>query len=394
MAKTAMSVSAARLTRFELRMTLLLGGVLGVRMLGLFMLLPVLVISGGQYAGATPLLLGIALSIYGLTQAVFQVPFGWLSDKYGRPAIISVALALFVAGSIAAALADTIGELIAARAVQGSGAVGTVVMACIADQVSAEARVKANALVGMCIGAAFLGGLIIGPIAAGIAGVSGIFVLMAALGALAWAVCFFKLPPDPGGRAQHLTRSIAEVLLDGDQRRLFAGAFFLHGAMTACFMVLPSVLYAHLDPDRHWLFYLLVLIAAFIPVIPLLAACQEAQRVKAVVLIMIVLCCTGEFLLPFVAENLALVGLVMALFFFAFNVLEAVLPTLVSRACAPHQRGVAMGMLSGGQFSGTFAGGLIAGWGIGLWGMQWISVVAFIVMVLWLLVGAAMRVPP
>lgn len=382
-----------RLSRSELRITLLLGSVLGVRMLGLFMLLPVLALGGGRYAGATPVLLGVALSIYGLTQAVFQIPFGWLSDKYGRFVIIAVGLGLFVIGSVMAVYADTIGELIFARMVQGAGAIGTAVMACIVDYVDAGVRVKANALVGMCIGIAFLGGLIGGPVVAGIAGITGIFIVMTVLGLFALVICLIGVPRANKGQSISLSAAFSALAGNDDLRPLFAGAFLLHCAMTACFMVLPGILSTHIGLGEHWLFYLPVLILAFLPVMPILGFCRKSGIVKVLMVVAIVICGVSEATLPLIGYMLPFVGLSMVLFFFSFNVLEAILPTLTGHACPPEYRGVAMGMLSTGQFLGTFAGGLIAGWGIGIWGDPWLSFIGLVIVALWIPLIVFARAP-
>lgn len=382
-----MPPSPAKLSASETRLSLLLGGVVGVRMLGLFMLLPVFVLHGERYAGATPFLLGAALSVYGLTQGLLQIPFGALSDRLGRKTMLVVGLSLFVVGGVFAVFSETIGELIIARAVQGAGAVGTVVLATITDHVREEVRSKANAFIGMGIGLAFFFGLLAGPALAAAAGMDAVFALTAALGGAALVLVVVGLP---GERPAHrVVDSPLAVLRHGELRALFGGAFFLHMMMTSCFLLLPAILLDAMGPGGHWLFYAPVLVAAFLPVFYTLHRIGADNRFALPVLV--VVCALGEAALPFVGGTLPLVGLTMTLFFFAFNLLEAMLPTRVGALCPPSGRGAAMGMFSTGQFLGVFAGGFIAGWGMELWGAFWISAVAAFSAAAWLAVEFVTR---
>ena len=382
-----MSSPSLKLSGHERRVSALLGAVVGVRMLGLFMLLPVFVVSGERYAGATPFLLGVALSIYGLAQAALQIPFGVLSDKYGRRRMLVAGLSLFVAGGVLAVFAETIGELIVARVVQGSGAVGTVALACIADHVRADRRAKANIFIGLGIGLAFFIGLIGGPIVVGAAGMDGVFVLTAILGATALALVWFKLPA--GGererpeRAAHAESPFA-ALRNGELRVFFVGAFFLHAMMTSCFMLLPESLSEAMGRDGHWRFYAPVLSLSFVLSFLLLGRRRTVGGHRTP-LALVALCGLSEAALPFVAGNLALVGLCMTAFFFAFNLLEAMLPARIGAACPPDGKGAAMGMFSTGQFLGVFAGGVISGWSMGVWNEYAISVIALSASGAWLI---------
>jgi MFS family permease len=354
-----------RMNDAELRATLALASVFGLRMLGMFLILPVFVLYATDLPGATPALMGLALGIYGLTQGLLQIPFGWLSDRVGRKPVITVGLLLFAAGSVVAALAPDMGWTIAGRALQGAGAVAAVLTALLADLTRDGVRTRAMAVVGITIGASFGLSLVLGPVLDAWFGVRGIFWLTAVLAGIGIAVVWGVVPAaSPAARAHDADGG---ALLAPGLLRLDAGIFVLHAVLMALFIVLPPALaeMPQLAARPHAWLYLPVLMASVILMLPLVFA-NERPRWR-------VLLQRGAILL--LAAALATMGLgygqwwpmVLALlaFFTAFNFLEASLPAAVSRVAPERGRGLALGVYSSSQFLGAFAGGALGGvlWG-------------------------------
>ena len=378
-----------------------LGGVYALRMMGLFIVLPVLATAASGYASSTPVLIGLALGIHGLTQAMFQLVLGFLSDKIGRQPVIIGGMLIFVAGSIVAAMADTVYGLIIGRAIQGSGAISAVVMAFASDLVAEQKRSKAMAIIGIGIGGAFILSLIIGAPMESAFGLRGIFLLSAASGVGAILMIMFAfrhLPKVNYSKTRRLSwDSISEVLHNRELLRLNVGVFVLHLVMTANFLFLPTWIEGGLSLGRsqHWLFYAPVLIGSFLLMLPLLIAAEKKRCVSTVLPLMVLLLSVSQLLLCFI-NTLAPFVIVIAtvLFFGTFNYLEANLPALTTRFCSGDIKGTALGIFSQSQFLGIFAGGLLGGVLLSVVGHEGIYTFGTIATLLWAFLAWSMTEPP
>jgi MFS family permease len=351
----------------ERRATVSLGLVYAVRMLGLFMILPVFALYAGELEYATPFLMGLAIGVYGLTQALLQIPLGMLSDRVGRKPVIIGGLITFAAGSVLAALADSIYGVIAGRALQGSGAIAATVMALAADLSREEARTKVMAALGFSIGLSFAVALVVGPLLEQWIGVPGIFWSTAALAALAILLVIGVVPRPERLRFQRdtevVTSALGRVLKDRALLRLDLSIFLLHMVMTANFTVIPSQLRdgASLPEQWHWLMYLGVLLGSFLIMLPFLILGERRGHIKTILLGAILCMAAAEFSLVFSAASLTTMAASMLLLFSAFNLLESVLPSLASKLSPPGLRGTSMGVYSSSQFLGVFTGGALGG---------------------------------
>lgn len=394
------SRSTHRMTRAELRSTAYLAGVSGLRMFGLFVVLPVLSLFAASLpGGADPAMIGFALGAYGLAQAVLQIPFGWASDRVGRKPAIAFGLAVFAAGSFLAAWAPDIGWLAAGRTLQGAGAVSAAVMALAADLTRDEVRTRAMALIGITIGGTFAASLVAGPLLGGAIGVRGIFVLTGILALAAIAVVRFGVPDPPasaprareeGGRV-----AIRRVLVDPQLLRLDFGIFALHAILMALFVQMPfSLRDAGIEPASHWTVYLPVLVVSVGIVLPLFRSVDRPGRGKAVLTGAIAVLGLGLAILAAAGTSLVAIVAGLGVFFCAFNLLEASLPSMVSRFAPRASRGTAIGVFSGMQYLGMFAGG--AGGGLLLKHAGPAAVYGFgaALAALWLVAGATMANPP
>lgn len=377
---------------FERRAVFSLAGLYIFRMLGLFMVLPVLSLYGQGYQGASPALLGLALGIYGLSQACLQLPFGYLSDRFGRKPLIAIGLLLFAAGSLLAASADSVYGLIAGRFLQGCGAIAAVVMATVADLTAEENRTKAMALIGVSIGASFTIALILGPLISQAFGLAGIFWATAGLALAGLWVLWRLVPTVPKPARQPL--NWRSVFRDAELWRLNVGIFALHFVLMATFIVMPRYLEQQgFGRDGHWLIYLPVMLLSFLAMVPFMLWGERSGRAKWVYLgaiALLVLVQSALLVLP-AAAWLALAGLF--LFFMAFNLLEATLPSWVSKVALPELKGTATGVYSTWQFAGAFAGGAAGGLVLQWYGLAAVFLLCALVLVLWWAV-ACFQVPP
>ena len=345
------------------------------RMLGLFMVLPLLVLYVADFPGATPALVGLALGAYGLTQALLQIPLGWLSDRVGRKPVIVGGLLVFALGSAVAALADSMAMMILGRALQGAGAIAGTIMALVADVTREEQRTKAMALVGISIGLSFALALVVGPAVASAGGLSAAFWFTVVL-ALAGVVIVLRLVPTPASRGmQHAevgTRVglIGPALRDPALARLNFGVFTLHFVLMACFLVVPVFLeqVAGVGREGHWKVYLPVLLLSVVGMVPLMAMAEKGGRPREMFLLAISLTGIGLACMGFVPA-VASLYLGLWLFFVGFNYLEATLPSLVSKTVFAGGKGTAHGVYSTWQFMGAFAGGAAGGWVLQLAGL-------------------------
>ena len=382
----------------ERRAALGLAGIYGSRMLGLFLILPVFALYAEHLPSATPVLTGIAIGIYGLTQALLQIPFGLVSDRIGRKPVIVAGLLLFALGSVVAATADDIWMIIAGRAIQGSGAIAAAVMALLADLTRDSQRTKAMALVGVTIGMSFTLALILGPLFNAWIGVPGLFWLTAAL-ALAAIVILLAVIPTPAhssvhGEAEPVPGMFGKVLRNPQLLRLDLGIFCLHLVLTALFLAVPLELVdAGLPLEKHAWLYLPVMLLGMGLMVPFVIKAEKGGKMKEVFLGAIGL--LGLAQLGIYSLEGSLWGLAAALlaFFTAFNLLEATLPSLVSKLAPGAIRGTAMGVYSTSQFSGAFFGGLSGGWVHQHYGTSAVFVTSALITLIWLLAAQGMQVP-
>lgn len=385
--------------RLEIRATGSLALIFATRMLGLFMIYPVFAVYAEDLPGATPATIGLALGIYGLAQGVLQIPFGWLSDRVGRRRIITLGLVLFAMGSVVAALAETIHGIILGRLLQGTGAVGAVILALTADLTRDRHRTRAMAFIGMSIGLSFAVAVVAGPILESLVGVPGIFWFTAGMGLVGIAVLFIGVPRPPAHKLHRDTEAvpalILRVLSDRQLLRLDFGILVQHAILTATFLGLPVLMRdADLSPARQWVLYLPVLAASVAIMVPLMIHAERRARLKGVFLLAVAAIALSQALLAlFGGGGLAVLVPVMILFFAAFNLLEATLPSLVSRLAPAGMKGTALGVYSSAQFLGIFLGGVLGGWVQGLFGLTGLFGFAAGLAVLWGLASLGMCNP-
>ncbi len=377
----------------ERRSVAALGGVLSLRMFGLFMVLPMMALYAAGLDGATPLRVGLALGVYGLTQAIFQIPFGILSDRFGRKPLIIAGLGLFLLGSIVAALSDEIVGVIIGRALQGSGAIAAVILALAADLTRDQQRTKAMALMGMSIGASFLFALMAGPVLDQWFGMEGLFWMTAVLAFFATGLVIWVVPTPPRTSGDPVSGAAAghflEVLKSPQLLRLDVGIFLLHMVLTALFVAIPFALVdvLALERDAHWRVYVPVLLVSIVLMAPMLIAGMRRRLTFVVFRIAIVLL-LGAFSLLFAGHERALTLLAgIGIFFIGFNLLEAMLPSLVTRIAPGYAKGTATGVYNTFEFFGVFVGGAFGGLLHGAYGGTGVFVFCALASFAWLLLS-------
>lgn len=378
--------------------------VFAFRMLGMFMVLPVLATYGPELSNSTglpmPLLIGIAIGAYGLTQALLQIPFGMLSDRIGRMPIIYGGLLLFALGSGVSALAGSIEMLIVGRVIQGTGAISAAVMALLSDLTREQHRTKVMAGIGMSIGLSFVVAMIIGPVITRWAGLAGLFWFTAAM-ALFGIVLMALWVPKPGRQLRHLDSGISraalrQVFADPQLLRLDAGVFVLHALLMASFTVLPLVLVEQggLPRDEHWWVYVVAMITGFVAMVPFIIYSEKQRQLKKVFLGAIALVGLSQLYFWWLGVNLIALVVGTVLFFAAFNLLEATLPSLVSKLAPAGAKGTAMGIFSTSQFLGAAVGGFLGGGLYTLGGNGAVFAGCAALTALWWIFAATMQEPP
>ena len=353
-----------QLDSVELRTGITLAGVLSFRMLGLFMILPVFMLLAADMPGFTPAMAGLAVGIYGLTQAALQQPFGWLSDRFGRRRIMVAGLALFATGGVVAAMSETMGMLIAGRALQGCGAIAGVALAFAADHTRAQNRSVVMAIIGMSIGASFLLSMMISVPLSTLLGLSGLFWLTAVLGVIGMLLVF-TLPAAKVSKEKVLQESGASSIV-----WLFAlSVFLLHAVMTLLFVVLPGMLVRQFgfELEHHWQIYVPSMVGSVILVFPLLRWVSAREKEASAMPLAFLVLGIALGLMSLGGSLAAMVVCALA-FFLAFNLLEAAMPSMVSKLTGASGRGQKMGLYTSFQFLGAFAGGLVGGWLLGFGG--------------------------
>ncbi|MCL6417193.1 MFS transporter [Aestuariirhabdus sp. Z084] len=384
----------------ELKATASLASVFAFRMLGLFMVLPVLAIYGDELQGASPALIGVAIGGYGLTQALLQIPFGMLSDRIGRKPVIIAGLLLFAAGSLLAAGSESIYGVIAGRCLQGAGAIASTVLALLSDLTREQNRTRAMALVGMSIGLSFCVAMVAGPLITAWFGLTGLFLVTALLSLFALMIILWLVPTPRVLRSHSDTLAVPgqfrKILSNPQLLRLDFGIFMLHAVLMALFVAVPQALVseAGLPREQHWWVYLLCLLTSFFAMVPFIILGEKKRQLKAVFVGAVGLLTLSE--LSFLVSYGALWPLIgsLFLFFMAFNLLEATLPSLISKLAPAGSKGTAMGVYSTGQFLGAALGGMAGGVIYQYYGFEGVFALAAIGSAIWFAFSATMAQPP
>jgi MFS family permease len=386
-----------QLNRLEKRAAASLALIFALRMLGLFMVLPVFALYGESYLDVTPLLIGVAIGAYGLTQALFQIPMGILSDRYGRKRIIVIGLTLFIAGSFVAANAESIWAVIAGRCLQGMGAIAGAVLALASDLTREEHRSKVMAVIGMCIGLSFMAAMLLGPLLAESYGMSGLFWFTLGSAAFGILLTWFVVPNAVNRIHNRETIPVPTLIRDQLNNRellkLDLGVFFLHLVLTSLFVVLPLLLVdAGLDIAEHWKMYLPTLVLSIFGMVPLfILSGKGKEKFSNLIAIGLIILATLIFW-GWQHQQWFLVG-ASVLFFAGFNYMEASMPAAVSRIALAGEKGSAMGVFSTSQFMGAFCGGILSGAILQHADIQGVFISVLIICVIWLVIFQKITVP-
>ena len=383
----ASKLNKSGLNRLERRSISALATVYGLRMFGLFLILPVLAIYAKELGNATPVMMGLALGIYGVTQAIFQIPFGMMSDKFGRKPVILAGLGIFIIGSLVAAFSNTIEGVILGRALQGAGAIAAAVLALTSDLTRENQRTKAMALIGMTIGLAFLLALIAAPWLASFIGVSDLFILTAIL-AVGSMVLIVKVVPTPVQKRNLEVKAVPSQMLgllkNPQLIRLDAGIFILHFVLTAMFVVVPiMMLEIGLDTRDHWQVYVPALLSSIVFMVPMIILSSRKKLLMHVFLAAVCILLFAQLLLMRNPASTMALTVCLFFFFWGFNLLEAMLPSMVSRVAPAASKGSAMGVYNTFQFLGVFLGGFVGGVIYGKFGVSYVFIACAIALAVW-----------
>ncbi len=386
-----------RMSPLELRASLALSSIFGLRMLGLFLILPVFAVHArGLPGGESTTLVGLALGVYGLSQGLLQIPFGAASDRFGRKPVIVIGLVIFAIGSVMAALANDVWETIIGRAVQGAGAISAAVTAYIADATRDEQRTKAMAMVGVAIGLTFALSLIGAPPLYAHIGMSGLFMLIGVLCAMAVGVIVWVVPDLPV-RAATASRAVPwqDIALDPQLLRLNFGIFVLHAVQMAMFVVVPVLLVdLGLPLPQHGWVYLPVVLLSFALMMPPLLAAERRGRMRLLFMVSIALLMAVQIGIGWITHSVLALAVWLLVFFVGFNVLEASLPSLTTRLAPAASKGLALGVYNTTQSIGLFVGGAVGGWLARHAGAGGVFAFGALVLLLWLFVASGMKELP
>lgn len=362
------------------------------------MIMPVFALYAQDLDGYSATLTGLALGIYGLTQALFQIPLGMLSDRIGRKPVIIGGLVVFALGSVVAALADDMTGVIIGRALQGTGAIASAVMALAADLTREEHRMKMFATIGISIGLSFAVAMVVGPVLHGWFGVSGIFWITALLAVGGILLVIVRVPHATcrfHRDAEVEVGWFSHALKDPQLLRLDAGIFVLHFILMATFLVMPLILQQQLDFEvaKHWQIYLPVLFFSMLAVAPFIFLAEKKRKLKQVLVGAVLILTATQVLFPTAAQSMVGLVFVIWLFFTAFNLLEASMPSLVAKKAPAEHKGTAMGVYSSFQFLGIFFGGLVGGWCYGHYGVAGVFAINALLAGGWVFLALSMRAP-
>ncbi|MFT7052689.1 MAG: MFS family permease [Psychromonas sp.] len=386
------------LNPLERRTAISLSVVFALRMLGLFMIMPVFAIYGQELVGYSPIWVGFAIGAYGLTQALLQIPAGMLSDKFGRRPIIFIGLLLFAIGSLVAGYSESVYGVTAGRAIQGAGAIASAVLALAADVTREEQRPKAMAMIGVSIGLAFALAMVAGPVLAPIIGLQGLFFITAAGALTGIAIVYFVVPhvvsKAPRGETVAIPALLANLAKNPQLLRLDCGIFILHMALTAMFVVLPvQLLNMQLPAAQHWHLYLPALLVSFILIVPMLIMAARKHMNKQFYLFAILLMAASLITMSLNSQSLIWMFVSVLFYFTAFNFLEASLPAFISMLSPAGSKGSAMGIYSTYQFLGAFFGGILGGFSYKLLGSSGLFLFLAGLMVIWFFISLGMHNP-
>ena len=390
-----------KMTATELRASASLASIYGLRMLGMVLILPIFAIYASTLPGGdSQLMIGLALGAYGLTQAIFQLPFGMASDRFGRKRVIYVGLVLFAIGSLVAGFANDLSTIILGRSIQGAGAVSAAVTALAADLTREEHRTKAMAMIGTTIGITFALSLILGPVLNQWIGAPGIFLLTGLLATAAIFVVKYVVPDPVSSHfhsdAQAQTGKLKEVLRDKQLLRLNFGIFALHAAQMAMFVVVPFAINqsSNLTTNQHWLIYLPVLLLSFVLMVPAIIVGEKRAKLKQVFVGAIVLMLGAQLLFAFSIAHFWGIVFSLGAYFIAFNILEATLPSIISKIAPAASKGTAIGVYNTTQSLGVFVGGTAGGYLAHHYDNSVVFVFCSVLMALWLIFALSMKKPP
>ena len=388
-----------QMTKTESRAAFSLAGIFSLRMLGLFMIYPVFTFYAKDLTASTPVLIGLALGAYGLTQALLQIPLGFLSDRFGRKHIIAGGLVILAVGSVVAALSTSIYGVIFGRILQGAGAVGSTILALNADLTREESRTKAMATIGITIGLAFAVAMVLGPLIAGWAGVPGIFWFTAVLALLGLVVLYGATPEPPVARSHRDAEAVPalfkRVLSNNELLRLDLAIFILHTTLTASFIALPKLLseVGGVGEDYQWVVYLPVLVVSVVIMLPAIIVAEAKRQMKPVFVGSVGLLLLSQVILFFYHNSFPELVITMIVFFTAFNVMEATLPSMISKIAPADAKGTALGVYSSAQFFGIFVGGAGGGWAYSVGNFSGVFLFCAVASLIWLVVAATMPKP-
>lgn len=387
------------MNKLETRTALSLAAVFAARMLGLFMILPILPLLAKDLNHSTPFLIGLCVGIYGLSQAILQIPLGMLSDKIGRKPVIIGGLLVFALGSILAALSDDIYLIILARAIQGSGAIAATTMALAADLSREDHRAKMMAFIGMSIGASFAIAMVLGPVISQWGGLSAVFWTTAVLAFVGILLVAFVVPTSKVTKTHRdtgiLSAYVKPVLTQSTLLRMNLSVFSLHLLMTANFAVLPLIFRdsLQLDGAEHWKIYLPVLFISIVFSLPMIIISEKFRKTKIVFIIAVLLIVVSQLLLAFTNYTLYPLLFAFLLFFIGFNFLEAMQPSLVAKYSDVSAKGTAMGVYSTSQFLGIFVGGAVGGLILQNWGTSGVFIFGIAIALFFLLIAFSLPKP-